>query len=404
LSQGTQVARRFRESIDRFVAALPKDVRYCARCVVSNQRPRITFDERGVCSACRYAEEKKLKIDWAARRARLLELCDRHRRTDGRYDCIVPCSGGKDSAAVAWKLKQVYGMHPLTVTWAPHLYTPIGRQNYDAFLRSGFANVMAHGDGRLVRKLARIGFEAVGDIFLPFCFGQMTYPFHVAVEQDVRLVFYGENGEAEYGGSSADNDRPGRSVETFAEYYFKGVTVDEALAWGFERGVLAPSDVDPCDLRYFRPPELARLQEKKVEMHWFSYYEKWVPQENYYVAAEHTGFQPNPDGRSEGTYSKYASLDDKLDGLHYYLAFIKFGIGRATSDAAHEIRDGHLTREEGVALVRKFDAEFPRKHLAEVLDFIEMDEPAMWRVIDSYRPPHLWERTGDGWNLKVQVS
>ena len=404
MTQGTAVAKRFRDSIDRFVAALPKTVRYCVRCVVSNQRPRIQFDAEGVCSACRYAEEKKSKIDWAARKAQLVELCDRFRRTDGRYDCLVPCSGGKDSAAVAWKLKHVYGMHPLTVTWAPHMYTDIGWTNYQAFIRSGFANVMAHAHGPLVRKLARIGLEAVGDIFLPFCFGQMTYPFHVAVEQDIPLVFYGENGEAEYGGSTADNDRPGRSVETFAEYYFKGVTVDEALEWGLERGVVTKKDYDACDLRYYRPPELARLQEKKVQMHWFSYYEKWVPQENYYLAAEHTGFLPNPAGRSEGTYSKYASLDDKLDGLHYYFSLIKFGIARATSDAAHEIRDGHLTREEGVALVRKYDAEFPRKHLKEVLEFIGMTERELWDVIDIYRTPHLWEKAGGDWVLKYQVS
>ena len=58
--------------------------------------------------------------------------------------------------------------------------------------------------------------------------------------------------------------------------------------------------------------------------------------------------------RTQGTYSKYNSIDDKIDDLHYYTTYIKFGIGRATYDASQEIRNNHITREEGVALVNPF--------------------------------------------------
>jgi hypothetical protein len=144
------------------------------------------------------------------------------------------------------------------------------------------------------------------------------------------------------------------------------------------------------------------LSKAGIQMHWYSYYHKWIPQENYYYSLENTGFTANP-GRSEGTYSKYASLDDRLDGFHYYLAFIKFGIGRATSDAAHEIRDGHITREEGVALVRRYDGEFPAKHFPEFLDYLEIDEEHFWQVVDFYRGANVWGWDGQ-WNLKHQVS
>jgi len=139
-------------------------------------------------------------------------------------------------------------------------------------------------------------------------------------------------------------------------------------------------------------------------MHWYSYYHKWTPQEHYYYASEHTGFRANPYGRSEGTYSKYASLDDKTDGFHYYTMFIKFGIGRATSDAAHEIREGHLTREEGARLVRKFDGEFPKKYFKEFLEYCNITEEYFWEVIDSWRSPHLWKKENGEWKLKYQVE
>src|SRR5688572_24404232 len=108
---------------------LPVDVKFCKKCTISNQRPRITFDEHGVCSACNYTEYKRGKVDWSERERELRELCDRHRRSDGTHDVIVPVSGGKDGGFVAHQLKYHYGMNPLTATWAPLLPTEIGRKN-----------------------------------------------------------------------------------------------------------------------------------------------------------------------------------------------------------------------------------------------------------------------------------
>ena len=153
--------------------------------MVSNQRPRIVFDQEGVCSACRYAEEKKRSIDWNKRARELKELCDKHRRSDGRDDILVPGSGGKDSASVAHKLKTWYGMHPLTVTWTPFIYTDIGWENYQNFIASGFTNLLVWPNRRVHRKLARIAFEAVGDVFLPFILGQVFYPFRLALKFDI---------------------------------------------------------------------------------------------------------------------------------------------------------------------------------------------------------------------------
>jgi len=384
----------------------PKEVRFCKRCVISNQRPRITIDEEGICSACRYTEEKQNSIDWEARKNQLKELCDAHRKDDGSFDVIVPCSGGKDSASVAHKLKTWYGMHPLTVTWAPFMYTDIGKQNFTNFIQSGFHNLLASPNGRLHRKLARISMEALGEPFQPFIYGQMSFAFHIAAKFGIQLVFFGENGEVEYGGSTKNKDKPCNPVEDWADLYFSGVTVDDLIEWGLQRGYLKDTDFHKSDLTFYKPPRLEELKGKDIQMHWFGYYHRWFPQENFYHAAEHTGFQANPDGRSEGTYSKYASLDDRLDGMHYYLGFIKFGIGRGTSDAAHEVRDGHITRDEAVALVQRYDGEYPKKYLQECLKYLEMTEGEFNTLADRYREasPHLWERVGQEWRLKHRVT
>jgi hypothetical protein len=220
----------------------------------------------------------------------------------------------------------------------------------------------------------------------------------------VRLVFFGENGEAEYSGNPEVFNLRGMPFEIWAEQYFKGIMVDDLIRFGQEEtDYFEKEDFDESDLIFYRPPNIETMKKQGVEFHWFSFYKKWVPQENYYYASEHTGFKANPAGRSEGTYSKYASIDDQLDGLHYYLAFVKFGIGRATSDAAHEVRDGHITREEGAVLVKRFDGEFPTRWFRESLDYLGITEERFWEIVDRFRQPHIWKFENGDWKLRKAV-
>jgi hypothetical protein len=121
---------------------LPHEVKFCRKCTISNQRPRITFDEYSVCSICNFAEYKRTKTDWKEREAGLEALCKKHRKGNGEYDVIVPCSGGKDGGFVAHQLKYKYGMNPLAMTWVPLKASAIGPQNLDAFIASGFNHIL----------------------------------------------------------------------------------------------------------------------------------------------------------------------------------------------------------------------------------------------------------------------
>ena len=156
------------------------------------------------------------------------------------------------------------------------------------------------------------------------------------------------------------------------------------------------------DLMAYLPAPADELAKSDIEVHYLGYYLKWTPQECYYYASEHIGFQARP-FRTEGTYSKYNSIDDKIDDLHYYTTLIKYGIGRATYDASQEIRNKHLTREEGVALVRKFDGEKPQRYLKDVLDYIGLTLEGFDEICDTFRSPHLWAKENGQWKLRHQV-
>lgn len=371
---------------------LPVNVRFCRNCTISNQRPRISFDARGVCSACQFSERKKSSIDWTIREQELASLCDRFRRGTGEFDVIVPGSGGKDGSYVAHQLKHQYGMTPLTVTWSPLRYTEIGRKNLDSFIAHGFDNILGTPNGETYRKLAKLAFQHLGEPFQPFAYGQTNFPLHMAVKYKIPLIFYGENGEVEYGGDMKNAERPTRDLTDHDKHYFSGMPPE---FWA-EHGI-SPKQLEP-----FRAPPISESRNNQTEIHFFSYYKHWDPQNNFYYCTEHTGFSPNPE-RTQGTYSKYASLDDRFDGFHYYLSYIKFGIGRATSDAAHEIRDGRITREEGVALIEKYDSEFPMRYFDEFLEYCSISAAEVHAIIDSWRSDHLWEQHAAGWRLKHAV-
>tara|TARA_B100000686_G_scaffold176244_1_gene183291 strand:+ start:300 stop:1475 length:1176 start_codon:yes stop_codon:yes gene_type:complete len=371
---------------------LPVEIKFCKKCTVSNQRPRITFDENGVCSACNFAVYKRQKIDWEQREKELIELCNMHRKNNGEYDVIVPCSGGKDGGFTAHQLKYKYGMNPLTVTWAPLAPTEIGRRNLDSFIGAGFDHVLGTPNGKVTRQLTHLSFKHMGDPFQPFIYGQTNYPMHMAVKFKVPLIMYGENGDAEYGGDMDNAYSPEKTVDDLNRLYFSGLPPEFWKEHGLSE----------ADLKPFMAPKFEEIKDNNTKIHFFGYYKFWDPQENFYYCTENTGFTANPE-RTEGTYSKYASLDDSLDGFHFYLGYIKFGIGRATSDSAHEIRDGKITREEGVVLVKKYDGEFPSKYFQDFLEYCSITEKEFTEVIDSWRSDHIWKQNCGVWELKKPV-
>ena len=393
---------------------LPEKVVFCKRCVMSNQRPAsipefkhtpdrkgakyLHMDEEGVCDACRFADVKE-RIDWADRDEQLLRLLDKHRKNDGSYDCLVPGSGGKDSVYAAHILKYKYGMHPLTCTWSPILYTDYGYSNYRNWIEiGGFDNLLFKQNGRVMKLLTKLAIENLLHPFQTFILGQKNLAPKIAAKYGIPLIFYGEN-EAEYGNPIADNASSLRDKAVFAmkdigEVYLAGVSIPE---------LIKKYDLSMSDLTAFLPAQSEELAKSAIEVHYLGYYLKWTPQEAYYYAAEHTGFQARP-FRSEGTYSKYNSIDDKIDDLHYYTTYIKFGLGRATYDASQEIRNKHITREEGVALVHRFDGEMPKRYFQEVMDYLEINPEQFHALCDRFRSPHLWKKEGDQWVIRHRVS
>jgi N-acetyl sugar amidotransferase len=385
---------------------LPKEVIFCKRCVISNQRPNSTIEHKnhsgvkkqtinfvdGVCDACRFAE-RKASIDWEERERELKDLCDQHRSYGRHYDCIVPGSGGKDSFYAAHVLKTKYGMSPLTVTWAPHIYTDIGWKNWVRWLYAGFDNFLMTPNPRVHRLLTRLALENLFHPFQPFVLGQKNLAPRMAHRYGIKLVFYGES-EAEYGNPIADTEKAERDPS-----YYSSKALNIFLGGASLHELTVKHGLTMVDIHPYLPAE------QPADVRYLGYYLKWNPQNCFYYANQHGGFEPAPE-RTPGTYSRYNSIDDKIDDLHYWTTYIKFGIGRATYDAAQEIRNEDITREEGVSLVRRYDGEYPTRFEEEVFEYLSvpgfepMTREYLMGLAEKFKSPHIW----DGDKLRHLVS
>ena len=409
---------------------LPSQTSFCEKCGISNQRPNsavefqhtagsnkktINFDENGVCDACRISELKNSEINWEERERKLVEVCNKFRSHNGSYDCLVPGSGGKDSFYQSWILKYKYGMNPLTVTWAPNIYTDWGRHNFDAWIHSGMDNYLMTTSGRSKRLLTRLAVENLFHAFQPFIIGQKGFAPKMAIMFNIPLIFYGEN-EAEYGNPIDDNADATRSYDYFTANGDEGVYLGgESVASLKKHFGMTQADLSP-----YLPSDIKPLKALGAEVHYLGYYLKWHPQSAYYFAVDKGGFKASPE-RTLGTYSKYNSIDDKIDDFHYYTTFIKFGIGRATYDASQEIRSGDIELEEGKALINRYDGEFPERWAEEIFKYLSIDQesfpeaykmfehPEMNRdyfeaLTNKFRSPHLWQHDNGQWKLRHRLS
>ena len=363
-------------------------VRYCRACLMPDTRPRIVFDEAGVCNACHNARDKQA-IDWQARRAEFLAIVEQS-RAEGPYDCIVPWSGGKDSSSIAHKLKFEFGLNPLLVTFSPLQPTEVGVHNREELLKLGFDHLMVRPDQRVSRALARRFFIERGNPKVHWDAGVNAVPVQVAVNYRIPLIFYAEHGESEYGGRVLSEEH--KKLRDLAEVLEHQIG-DHPLNW-------VDDQVGENDLAPYAYPEPDAVERVGVKALYFAYFFKWSMFENYQYIKDKMDFRTAPKGRTDGTFTDFDSLDDKIDNLYYYMQFIKFGFGRATRDASRMIQNGHLGRAEGLELVRKHDDEFPATFFDENLDYLGLSAPEFTETVDLHRNSEIWEFAGNRWQLR----
>jgi len=373
-----------------------KKVFRCKNCLNMSTRPRISFDDRGWCNACQWMEEKR-DMDWSSRQGELDSLLDKYRSNNGGFDCIVPVSGGKDGSYVAHTLKTKYNMNPLTITVRPALALEIGDQNLYNFIHSGFNHIHISCNPIVLDRLNKYGFIEKGFPYYGWLIAIMTAVIKTAANFKIPLIFYGEDGETEYGGSTESKNKALYDIE-----YMKRVYLEGGHEKVFDR-IKADGDISESDLSFFKFPTEEEISEVGLSFTHWSYFEAWDSYRNYVVAKEHCGLVEKDEGNHD-TFTNFSQNDQALYALHAYLMYLKFGFGRATQDAGIEIRRGSMTRDQGLNLVRMYDNAYPHELIADYLEYYQMTKEAFDAVFDKYANTDLFEKVDGIWEPKFIVE
>lgn len=372
-------------------------IQYCKKCCMPSTKPHLSFDEEGVCNACRNYENR-VEVDWDKRKKELIDILDRYKsKNDSNYDCIIPVSGGKDSTYQVVKMLE-FGMNPLCVTATTCDLSSIGRENIENIKKLGVDYIEVTTNRKVRAKLNRIGLTEVGDISWPEHVGIFTVPVRMAVAMNVPLIIWGENSQNEYGGPAASIDNnvlDRRWLEEFGGML--GLRVNDLI------GIDGITKRDMIPFTYPSDEELKRVGVTGI---FLGYYIPWDGLNNVLIAKAH-GFKSW--GKViEGHTDDYENLDNYQAGIHEYFKYLKFGFGRASDQASMHVRRGRMSRDEAMRIVKERDGKFRwtylDKPLEEILLPLNMSVEEFIKICDEFTNKKLFLTDKEGRLVKDQYG
>ncbi|MFC1808213.1 N-acetyl sugar amidotransferase [Candidatus Omnitrophota bacterium] len=370
-------------------------MRYCTRCVYpETSADGMTFDEKGVCSGCRVDFEKE-SIDWSVRKDRLKQILEKYRSKDNsNYDCIIPISGGKDSHFQVYTIKEDLGLNPLLVTFNHTFNTRIGINNLTNLLtKFGCDHIRFTPNLQLIRKLSINSLKKMGDMCWHCHSGIYTYPVQIAVKFNIPLIIWGEIGKLDLSGMYSLHDMVEMTRKARTEHGLRGYDASDLV--NEEIGITK------SDLRCFEYPSDEEIERVNVRGIYLGNYINWNAKKQAEMMIERYGFQT---AREDRTFNTYENVEcHHCGGAHDWLKYLKFGYGRATDHASLCIRQGIMTREEGIDMVKKFDGIRPRD-IDTYLKWAGMTEEEFEASVENMRDARAWKRTGNRWALQDHVD
>jgi len=366
-------------------------MKICSRCIQPDTRPKIYFNEEGVCGACLWYEEKK-KIDWKERESKLNEIAANAKKlSTGNYDCVVGVSGGKDSIKQAITARDRLGLRCLLVNGEPDNITEIGRHNIENIKNLGFDVLSLRPNPTIMEKLVKRDFYKYLNPVKITEYSLYASSYIVAEKFDIPLIIQGENAALTLGISLSGLGKGYDALD---------VNESPTLGFGWEE-YLEQDGIVEKDLGLFHYDK-NRLREKNVQAIYIQYFlEEWSYRGNAEFAQKHgMKIRENFDPNAFGTYMPFAQLDTNLHVVNQMLKWIKFGFGECVDHACYDFRDGKISRSEAIDLVKKYDGKCDPKFIDEFCQSIDITIEEFWKVVNKFRGP-MWEKDGpNNWKNK----
>jgi N-acetyl sugar amidotransferase len=361
-------------------------IRYCQRCILPDTRPGLVIAEDGICGACR-SHSTKTDVDWSVREQMFRDVVANAQSRAKGCDCLIPVSGGKDST---WQVAKCleYGLKPLALTWRPPLRTEIGQRNLENLISLGVDHIDYQISPEVERRFVYEGLCRYGSSAIPMHMAIFNIPLRMAERLNIPLVVMGENSSAEYIGG--DNAFTG--FELTPEWVRRFGVTHGTTAEDWVSETLTRKDLTP----YFGPDAEA-LKQADVRAIFLGYYFAWDP-EKVFEFSKQRGFCANPGGARVGLYD-YADIDDDAMSVHHWFKWHKFGFTRLWDNLALENRNGRLSRDEAIRIVRETGDQTPHGDIAKLCEWLRIPVDRLFEIAESYRDPRIWNRRDGHWMI-----
>ena len=360
----------------------------CKRCIQPDTRPGIYFDDQGVCGGCLWEDEKK-KIDWKSREKELQDIAEWAKKTTkSNYDCVIGVSGGKDSTKQALTAKDRLGLRCLLVNCEPEGITEIGRYNIENLKKLGFDVIGIRPNPKVMKSLVKRDFyKYLNPVKITeYCLWASTYI--IAEKFDIPLIIQGDSPVTVLG--TRLTSRVGTDYDAMKADELQTLS----SGWKEYVGVDGIEEKDLYLFHYNRK----KLEERGCRAIWLNYFlREWTPHNNAVFSKEH-GLRWRPenfDWESIGTYLPYHQLDGDLTPVNQLLKYIKFGFGMCVDHVCYNLRDGLLSRDEAIELVKKYDGKCSEVYIEKFCNYIGISQKEFWSTVEKFRGP-MWKKDEKG--------
>ena len=325
-------------------------MRICTKCVLPESHESIEFDENGVCNICNQAKIKHQSINWGLRKQMLIDICEKY-RNKGRYDCIIPFSGGKDSTYQLWYVVTQLKMKPLVVRYNHWGYRPLVEENNNRTFKKFGVDVLEYrSNWKVIKQLMLASLKETGDFCWHCHTGVFAHTMQVAVMYKIPLVIWGES-SSEYRSYHTAEEIEELDAKAFDQMINLGINADKMYE-------LLNGQVDKRDLEQFQFPSEDELRLLGAKAIYLGNYIKWNTKQQVEVIKKELDWKGQEVEGIPPEYD-YEKIECRWQGIRDYCKYIKRGHGRTNHLACIDIRNGEMTRERGLELCEKYDGKRP---------------------------------------------
>jgi len=360
-------------------------MKICSRCIQPDTRPGLFFNQEGVCGACIWEEEKK-SVDWDNRENQLQNIADWARKKRNNYDCVIGVSGGKDSTRQALTVRDELGLHCLLVNSEPEGITETGIYNIENLKNLGFDVISLRPNPRVIKKLIKRDFFQYLNPVKITEYSLWASAYIISDRFNIPLIIQGENPALTLGVSMQGLPKDWNAFNVDKQNTLKS-------GWGEYVGI---DGVDEKDLFLFHYNK-DELEKKGMKAIWLQYFLKdWSFRKNTDFAFKN-GFKgrANFNPKDIGTYVNFSQVDSDLVQVNQMHKFVKFGFGQCMDHVCYDIREGRLSREEAIELVKKYDGKCSEEYIKKFCDYIRISLSEYWNTVNKFRGP-MWKKDDKG--------